>query len=183
VLVVIAGVLASINIGTRQASSPAAPSVQPAPASPVISSPIPSPASNVAQVGDTMTITQDGQDAADITITRVSVTTQPADPEFGEPPQNGYYVTAHVKVVVRQDFTGGFDISSQDFYAKRGSTHYEEGNGNAFEAPGNGRDLNFATLGAGETTTGTLVFDMPSLHGRIAYAPNIDGQALGYWKY
>jgi len=31
--------------------------------------------SNVAQVGDTMTITQDGQDAADITITSVHVTT------------------------------------------------------------------------------------------------------------
>jgi hypothetical protein len=45
-----------------------------------------------------------------------------------------------------------------------------------------GQDLNFATLGVGETTAGTLVFDMPSLHGRIAYAPNLDGQALGYWK-
>jgi hypothetical protein len=184
VLFVVAGVLASTSTGTKQASSPAAPSAQPAPASPVVSSPIPSSASNLAQVGDTMTITQDGQDAADITITRVSVSTQPADPEFGEAPQNGYYVTAHVKVVVRQDFTGGFDVSSQDFYAKRGSTHYdEEGNANAFEAPGNGQDLNFATLGAGETTTGTLVFDLPSPHGRIAYAPNLDGQALGYWKY
>jgi hypothetical protein len=164
---------------TRPTDTPA----PPAPASPVASSPIPSPASNLAQVGDTMSITQDGQDAADITITRVSVTTQPADPEFGEPPQNGYYVTAHVKVVVRPDFSGGFDVSSQDFYAKHGTDHFDEGNGNAFEAPGNSQDLSFSTLGAGETATGTLVFDMPAPHGRIAYAPNLNGQALGYWRY
>jgi hypothetical protein len=137
----------------------------------------------VAQVGDTMSITQDGQDAADITITRVSVTTQPADPEFGEPPQNGYYVTAHVKIVVRPDFTGGFDVNSQDFYAKHGTDHFDEGNGNALEAPGNSLELGFSTLGAGETASGTLVFDMPAPHGRIAYAPNLNGQALGYWRY
>ena len=80
-------------------------------------------------------VTQDGQDAADITITRVSVTTQPADSEFGEPPQNGCYVTAHVKIVVRPDFTGGFDVNSQDFYAKHGTDHFDEGNGNTLEAP------------------------------------------------
>jgi hypothetical protein len=41
----------------------------------------------------------------------------------------------------------------------------------------------FSTLGAGETASGTLVFDMPAPHGRIAYAPNLNGQALGYWRY
>jgi hypothetical protein len=67
--------------------------------------------------------------------------------------------------------------------AKYGSAHFDEGNGNAFEAPGNSQDLSFSTLGAGETATGTLVFDMPAPHGRIAYAPNLNGQALGYWRY
>ena len=31
--------------------------------------------------------------------------------------------------------------------------------------------------------SGTLVFDLPGPHGRIAYAPNFDSQALGYWRY
>jgi hypothetical protein len=75
VLLVVGGILAGPGTAPKQTSSPATTSAPPAPASPVASSPIPSPASNVAQVGDTMTITQDGQDAADITITSVHVTT------------------------------------------------------------------------------------------------------------
>jgi hypothetical protein len=44
-------------------------------------------------------------------------------------------------------------------------------------------ELGSSNLGAGETASSTLVFDIPAPHGRIAYAPNLDGQALGYWTY
>ena len=72
----------------------------------------------------------------------------------------------------------------QDFYAKHGSAHFDEGDGNAFEAPGDQQDLDFSTLSARrDRERGTLVFDMPTPHGRIAYAPNLNGQALGYWRY
>jgi len=188
-LTVAAGVLISIgtsSTGTSsQGTSGQLPTVsEPPPPPPGTGTPAPPPPSlNVGQVGETLTVSQDGQDAADVTITRVSVTTQPADPEFGEPPQNGYYVTAHVQVKVKDDFTEGFDISSSDFYAKHRTDHFDEGNGNAVEAPGNSRDLGFSNLGAGETASGTLVFDMPAPHGQIAYAPNLNGQALFFWKY
>jgi hypothetical protein len=64
-----------------------------------------------------------------------------------------------------------------------GTDHFDEGDGNALEAPGSNKELGSSNLGAGETASGTLVFDMPSPHGRIAYAPNLNGQALGYWTY
>jgi hypothetical protein len=187
VLFVIVGILAS-STGTRQASSPSASStgIPDTGTLPPAETPPPSPAPtgpDVLAAGDTMIVSQDGQDAAEITITRVNVTTQPADPEFGEPPQNGYYVTAHVKVKIKDDFTEGFDIYSGDFYAKHGTDHFDEGDGNALEAPGNNNELGSSNLGAGETASGTLVFDMPAPHGRIAYAPNLNGQALGYWTY
>jgi hypothetical protein len=187
VLFVVVGVLAS-GTGTRHANSSASSAAIPTPGTstlpPAETPPPPQPTGpDVLAVGATMVVTQDGQDAADVTITRVNVTTQPADPEFGEAPQNGYYITAHVTVKIRDDFTEGFDIYSGDFYAKHGTDHFDEGNGNAFEAPGGSKDLGFSNLGAGETASGTLVFDMPAPHGRIAYAPNLNGQALGYWRY
>ena len=70
-------------------------------------------------------VTQDGQDAADITITRVNVTTQPADPEFGEPPQNGYYITAHVTVKIKDDAAAKFEAA---FAKARTATRKEKGN-------------------------------------------------------
>jgi hypothetical protein len=162
-------------------SSSSAPAAAPAQSAPEV--PYTPPASDVLAVGETDVITQDGKDAAYITVTRVSVTTVPADPEFGSAPQNGYYVTAHVGVRTLDNFTGGFSLYSGDFYAKAGSQHFDEGDGNAYDAPGNGQEISFSNLGAGESSTGTLVFDMPSPHGKIAYAPNYDGQALVYWRY
>jgi hypothetical protein len=166
---------------TAVQSSSAAPAAAPAQSAPEV--PYTPPASDVLAVGETDVITQDGKDAAYITVTRVSVTTVPADPEFGSAPQNGYYVTAHVGVRTLDNFTGGFSLYSGDFYAKSGSQHFDEGDGNAYDAPGNGQEVGFSNLGAGESATGTLVFDMPSPHGKIAYAPNYDGQALVYWRY
>jgi len=134
-------------------------------------------------IGDTLTITQDGQDAARVTITRVASSTQPADPTFMDGPQNGQFVTAHVKVEVLPSFTGGFDVGAVDLYAKVNGQHFDESNGNAMEAPGTSSELNYTTLTAGESAAGTLVFDLPSAHGKIAYAANLDGRPLGWWRF
>lgn len=85
---------------------------------------------------------------------------------------------------VLPSYTGSsFDLYSGDFYALSRGQHYDEGNGNAYEAPGNGNELGFTNLNAGETSTGTLVFDLPRPHGKIAYSPNYEGGPLCYWKF
>jgi hypothetical protein len=28
-----------------------------------------------------------------------------------------------------------------------------------------------------------MVFDVPSRHGQIVYAPNLDGEPIGIWKF
>jgi hypothetical protein len=40
-----------------------------------------------------------------------------------------------------------------------------------------------ATLGAGETSSGWIAYDVPHPHGYIVYAPNANGQPLAEWKY
>jgi hypothetical protein len=44
-------------------------------------------------------------------------------------------------------------------------------------------ELGYTTLAAGETASGKLVFDVPSRHGQIVYAPNYDGQPVAEWSY
>jgi hypothetical protein len=137
----------------------------------------------VALVGDSMTVTQDGQDAATVTVLRVETSTQPAD-AYSDGPAKGYFVDILVRYRAKNAFTEGFDASPLDWYAKIGSRHFDEGDANAYEGPHsmNG-ELDSPTLNAGESTTGWLLFDLPSPHGKIAYAPNYDGGPLGYWKF
>jgi DNA helicase II / ATP-dependent DNA helicase PcrA len=40
-----------------------------------------------------------------------------------------------------------------------------------------------STMNAGETATGWLIFDIPPPHGKIVYAPNLDGRPLAYWTF
>jgi hypothetical protein len=132
-------------------------------------------------VGQPLMVSQGGgtTTAATVTVTKVTVTTQPADPSFGSPPQNGYYIIATVTVTASQD---GFDINTLDFYCLTHGHHYDEGNGNAFQAVSNPADIT-GTLNSGETATGQEVFDVPYPHGKIVYAPNFQGGALAYWTY
>jgi Domain of unknown function (DUF4352) len=108
-----------------------------------------------------------------------AVSTQPTD-EFSQGPQNGYFVSVHVTVNATAD---GFDIDPLDFYALSGTTHYDEGDGNAFEGPDNANELEATTLNAGESANGWLLFDLPSPHGQIVYAPNLNGEPLAYWDF
>jgi hypothetical protein len=134
-------------------------------------------------LGQTADINQDGQDAARITITRVSVTSQPAD-QYGEAPQNGYFVIAHIRARTLNSYSQGFDVNPFDFYAKAGRQHFEYDNGNAFGALGmNQNTMDAATLNGGESTSGLIVFDLPRPHGLIAYSPNFEGGPLAYWRF
>jgi Domain of unknown function (DUF4352) len=137
----------------------------------------------VFALGETATVTQDGQDAANITITSVRTSTQPAD-QYGEAPQNGYFVIVHVRARALNSYASGFDVNPFDFYARVGGQHFEYDNGNAIEALGmNQNTMDAATLNAGESTSGLIVFDLPRPHGKIAYSPNLDGGPIGFWRF
>jgi hypothetical protein len=192
--IIAAAVTLSLVLGaaadSTQRHAAAAPSTS-APAAPADTTPAtePPPApEGPAQLaaGAPATVTQDGQDAATITVTSVTVTTRPADPEFGDHPANGYYVIARVTVTADPAFTGGFDAYTGDFYALARGQHYDEGNGNSYSALSDSQmnsELSFTNLAAGETSRGLLVVDVPAAHGQIVYAPNYDGQPLAEWSY
>ena len=131
------------------------------------------------QVGQPLTVTQDGGAGATITITNVRGTTQPADAEFGQAPQNGYYVIANVHVTSQ---TNAFDVNDLDFYAIERGQHFDSGNGNSYDAV-SGSPTITTTLNSGESETGQLVFDLPHPHGTIDYAPNFDSGVLAKFRF
>lgn len=160
------------------------------PKSPATSAPN-SPPANTAQtmkIGQTTTIPMDSAAAADLTIVSVKVSTRPAD-EFGSAPQRGYFLTVQVRARALATSSTEFDINAMDFYALVRGEHFEEGTGNALDAPGADRELG-ARPNAGESTSGTLVFDVPTQHGKIAYSPaEADGPVppgrsnVAYWTF
>jgi hypothetical protein len=174
--------------GTSTTPQPAASTVPTAPANPAppTASPIPTPTVQDftrMPLGESVTITQGGTDAANMKVTSAKVFTTAAD-QYGEPPQHGYYLVVHVSARTLNGFTDGFDVSSFDFYAKVAGQHFDEGNGNAYYAlTMNQTELSSTTLAAGEGTSGLLVFDVPRPHGQIVYSPNYDGQPLGSWQF
>jgi hypothetical protein len=168
----------------NSASAPPAtaqPSSQPATSNPA--TPEPNTPAMLAQ-GDPASITTDGSPSATVTVTSVTTSTTPADQQFGSNPQNGHFVVANLAIAADPSFTQGFDINPLDFYVLNGTTQYTEGNGNSFDALSSARqELNATTLGAGQKTSGPIVFDVSSAHGYIVYAPNFNGQPLAEWKY
>lgn len=189
-VVLVALVAIGVGAGPSPAPAPISGTVSSTPATPVAApstapAPAPIPTGPLSlNLGETAVITQNGQNAAHVQITRVTVSTQPADPEFGSPPANGYFVVVHIRARALDNYSGGFDINPLDFYAKVGHQHFEEGNGNSFDAlPMAQNEMDAVTLNAGENTSGVIVFDLPSAHGKIAYSPNYEGGPLGFWKF
>lgn len=153
----------------------------------VASTPTPTPTGpNMLTVGSSETVGDASTNAtwATITVESVSVTTQPAQ-AYGSSPANGYFVVVQVKATADPNYTGGFPINQLDFYDLVRGHHYDPGNGNAYDALSDSQtnqDIT-ATLGAGETSSGWIAFDVPHSHGYIVYAPNANGQPLAEWKY
>jgi len=173
--------------GTNNASTNTVPTpttsvtqtVQAPPASEPSSPPATTP--ETLRIGQAATVTMDGTDAAKLMVVSVKASTRPAD-EYGSPPQHRYFLTVEVRATALPSNSNGFDIGAIDFYALLGGSHFEEGNGNALDAPGADNEL-YATLNAGESTSGTLVFDVPSKHGKITYSPVDQGGPIAYWTF
>jgi hypothetical protein len=135
--------------------------------------------------GQSETVGMGNTPVGTVTVESITATTEPADPSFGQAPANGYYVIVRVKDTADPSYTGGWDVNELDFYALAGGSHYDPGDGNAYEALSDSQsnaDIT-STLAAGETAKGWLAFDVPSRHGRIVYAPNLNGQPLAEWSY
>lgn len=124
-----------------------------------------------------------GGDATVAALSETS-TTLPADSEFGSRPSHGYFLVIRVRVEDLPSATGSFDISSLDFYVRVRGEHFDEGNGNSYDAVSDTSDeLSAVTLNPGERTNGLLLFDVPSPHGQLVYAPNYTGESLVEWKF
>jgi hypothetical protein len=128
-----------------------------------------------------------GTEEGSIGINRITVTTRPADPVYGEAPANGYYVIVQITAKAKKSYTdGSFDVNMFDFYSlSNGTQQFQPDNGNSFYALSdrqNASDIT-ANLGAGQAVSGWIAFDVPSKHGEIVYAPNYDGQPLAEWSY
>jgi hypothetical protein len=127
--------------------------------------------------------TNSGAAIGTLTVESAQVTTQSADGS-GNAPVNGYYVVVYVKAAADPSYTSGWLVGESDFYNLVNSQHYDNGNGNSFDALTSGQANSLeTTLAAGETTDGWLSFDAPSRHGEIVYAPNSNGQPIVEWAY
>ena len=185
---VIAIAIAAGNAANKAANPVAVqPSVTPASQTSDTSTPTPTPTGpEILSVGQTETVGNASTNAtsATITVESVSVTTQPAQ-SYGSAPANGYFVVVQVKATCDPSYTGGFPINELDFYDLVRGHHYDPGNGNSYSALSDSQTNQSitATLGAGETSSGWIAFDVPRSHGYIVYAPNANGQPLAEWKY
>jgi hypothetical protein len=136
-------------------------------------------------VGQAATLqdTSSGQAIGMVTVKSAQVTTQSADGS-GNAPANGYYIVVHVSATADSSYTSGWSVSESNFYDLVNSSHYSNGNGNAFDALTSAQANSLsAQLAAGETADGWLSFDVPSRHGEIVYAPNSNGQPIAEWSY
>lgn len=181
--VLVAVLLSGGSTGDKQAAPattqaaftpPASAPADPVDTTPDVTEPPSTPARDLA-VGGTGSFTSD-EGAADITITKVTVASR--DPsEFGERAKHGWFVVVHVKAA---GTSGSYDVNSFDFYAKSSNGFHTE---DATYLDSWGTVLEGGTLQDGEHISGTIVYDVPTRHGKLVYSPNYDNEPLATWSY
>lgn len=132
-----------------------------------------------SEVGDSATITVDGDPVGTITVSDLEITTSPAD-SYGSGPKRDVFLIFTVDL----EATGTMDVYEDDFYVRlEDGTRIDQGDGNSWDAIDLDDSLGYATVNAGEKRTGYIVFDVPDEHGELAYAPNWDGGPIVVWEY
>jgi hypothetical protein len=100
---------------------------------------------------------------------------------YGEDPANGYFVAFVVNESSKSD---GFDFGGTlDFYVVVKGVHYDSDNGHVLGSGRADAELAPVTLNAGESTHGTVTFDLSSTHGRLYYLPVYQGTPLAVWTF
>lgn len=183
---VAAVVVASSNIGTRVRSVATTHPAEPTTGFPTETSTAPEPTDDPASsgpkiwsVGETGVVTIDGEDAGEVTVSKVEAF-QTAN-SFGQvvKPDNRWFLKVTIKA--KGLAASGFEINPFDFYVRMADgSRYDYGEGNSLGVEGD-QTIDGTTLNKGEKLTGALAFDTPSRHGRVVYAPG--DQALGEWKF
>lgn len=142
-----------------------------------------SPAVTPDALGTAATLTAGGSTAGTVTVTAVDVSQQPGS-QYGSSPQNGYFAIAHISMKADPSYTAGLDANPTDFYVLVNGTQYSFDNANADSAYGNNQGLmDSTTLGAGQSTSGLVAFDISAAHGTIVYAPNSNSQPVAEWSF
>jgi hypothetical protein len=150
-----------------------------------LETPTATPSASVIGAGTVFTVTgDDGDSEGTVTLNSVRVSTRPAADygDLGEKPKFGYFVIFTLSVSATK---GTFSFDPYDFYVRAddGEKH-EYGAGNSLYATDSGTELSGDGMSAGEKQTRkTMAFDLPARHGRLAYAPNYDGNALVFWRF
>jgi len=175
VIIIIVATASSLS-STATLTPPASSSAPAAPAAPAAPK---APSTMGLTPGQSVTVTDMGYHGT-VTITSAKVVNRPQT-EFGSAPAHGHFVIVTVKATAASG--GQLMINPADFYAKVAGQHISFTDGNAMGATDSSQDLTFSTLNGGESTTGQIVFDVPSAHGQIVYAPGLDSQALAAWNY
>lgn len=137
------------------------------------------PVVNLA-VGESGTVTsEDG--SGELVVTKIQTTKlQTVADAFGPDllvPKHGWYVIAHVRAT---GTSGSFEINPLDFYIKSSNGFHTE---DPEYLDAWGPALDSATLHGGEHVSGTIVYDVPTRHGKLVYSPNLDGEPLATWSY
>jgi hypothetical protein len=174
-------VVAVAGSTTPSVTANAAPPASSAPASPAAPAAPKAPSTMGLAPGQSVTVKDSvlGYHGT-VTITGAKVVTGPQT-EFGSAPTHGHFVIATVKAAATSG--GQLNINPFDFYAKAAGQHISTTDGNAMGAIDSSQELTASTLNGGETATGQIVFDVPSAHGQIVYAPGLNSQALASWNY
>jgi hypothetical protein len=169
---------ATTKAATQATEGPTSPpwdtGTTPADTTPDVTEP-PASAPAALAVGETGSFTSDEGDA-DITVTKVEAATRDPSP-YGDRATHGWFVVVHLKATGN---SGSYDVNSFDFYVKSSSGYhtedpeYLESWGPVFEG---------GTLHAGEHLSGTIVYDVPTRHGKLVYTPNFDNEPLATWSY
>jgi hypothetical protein len=100
---------------------------------------------------------------------------------YGRDPANGYFVAFVVNESSKGD---GFDFGGTfDFYVVVKDVNYHSDKGNVISGNRADAELVPVTLNAGESTHGTVTFDLPSTHGQLDYSPIYQGTPLAVWTF
>jgi hypothetical protein len=127
---------------------------------------------------------------------KVSPPTFSTSDASGDTPQYGYFATFTVTMtdiapaatqddIVPDSDDFYVDAPDRQLYGNGAQTNVLPGNGYSAALPddlGNGPNQAEDLL-PGQSETGTVVIDVPSLHGQLVYAGSSDGQVDGAWSF
>jgi len=170
---------AAAPVATEFTPPPSAPPADSTPPASVEEVPTNEPAN--AAIGDTVTITEDGSEAATVTVKSMK-SYRSAVGEFGEDPVHGRFVVVTVELNRPMSMgSGSFDYSEADWYVRsEDGSRYDQTDGNALMNEF-GQLLDSGTLHPGDHVKGLIAFDVPKGHGWLVYAPGLDD--VGRWRY